>query len=329
MMSERKPFRSSRLAPAKAAANSLVCVLFALLVAPAAWGQDQPNSQARTVSIPISIYTQQELRTGQQQELVEVDQLIVRENGVEQTILSIRSIDEAPLALAVLIQDDLTSEFNLQLKDIANFIRGLPKGSRVMVGYLRAGVLQVRQRFTTDLEKAARSLRVVGSSTTVSPRNPYDGVLDALNRFDSLPAGRRAIFMVSDGVDASQGFFGATPSQSVDLDRAIFNAQRKSVSVFSIYSPTVLTDNRNTTLALFGQGSLERLAKETGGRAFFQGQIAPISYDPFFRELKLLLDRQFLLTYLSTSTKKGFYRLDVLSTNPDVRIVHPKGYVYR
>ncbi|HMS10527.1 MAG TPA: hypothetical protein PKE66_13665, partial [Pyrinomonadaceae bacterium] len=66
-------------------------MLFTLLVAALAWGQDQPNSQARTVSIPISIYTQQELKTGQQQELVEVDQLLVRENGIEQTILSIRS----------------------------------------------------------------------------------------------------------------------------------------------------------------------------------------------------------------------------------------------
>ncbi len=292
-------------------------------------GNTNENPRVRTVSIPISIFTKDEMRQGQAEEFIQADRLIVREDKEEQTILSIRSVADAPLALAILVQDDLSSSFNLQIKDLKKFIRSLPRGSRVMVAYIRGGTLQIRQRFTDNLDQAADSLRIVASSSVVAPRNPYDGVIDALNRFDALPAGRRAILLLSDGLDATQGLRSSTPTQSIDLDRAVTRAQRRSVSVFSFYNPASLTESGDQRLILNGQGSLARLSDETGGRAFFQGSIAPISFDPFFRELSLLLNRQFLLSYLSTHMKRGYYRVEVLSTNPTVKIEHPKGYYYR
>ncbi|MEO8042932.1 MAG: hypothetical protein ABI646_10005, partial [Acidobacteriota bacterium] len=287
------------------------------------------DQRVRTVSIPISIFTKEELRQGEADEFVQADRLIVKEDKDEQTILSIRSVVEAPLALAILVQDDLSSGFNLQLKDLKKFIRSLPRGSRVMVAYIRGGTLQIRQRFTDNLDQAADSLRIVASSSTVAPRNPYDGVIEALNRFDALPAGRRAILLMSDGLDITQGLSNSTPSQSLDLERAITRAQRRTVSVFSIYNPASVTEGGDQRLVLNGQGSLARLSDETGGRAFFQGSIAPINIEPFFRELTLLLNRQFLLSYLSTHMKRGYHRVEVLSTNPSIKIEHPKGYYYR
>ncbi|MDI1241753.1 MAG: hypothetical protein PSX80_07515 [bacterium] len=288
-----------------------------------------PRGPIRTVSIPISIFTKQELREDRLQEFLQIDRLIVKENGNEQQILSIRSIEEAPLALAVLIQDDLGSTFNLEIAELKKFITSLPRGSRVMVAYLRGGSTQIRQKFTTDLEAAANSLRIVTSSNATAPRTPYDGVIDVLNRFDALPAGRRAILVVSDGLDVSSGVSSASPSQSIDLDRAILRAQRKSVAVFSVYSPTSSNPNENSMLTMFGQGSLAKLSDETGGRAFFQGSAAPVSFVPFFKDLSLLLTRQFLLTYLSTNMKKGYYKVQVNSTNPEVKVEHPRGYYYR
>lgn len=312
--------------------NVAFSLIVSLLLAGVLCAQDGAPIQkqrVRTVSIPISIFTKEELKEGRPEEFIQADRLIVRENKEEQTILSIRSVEEAPLALAVLVQDDLSSAFNLQIRDLKTFIRSLPRGSRVMVAYVRGGTLQIRQKFTTDLDRAAESLRIVASSSAVAPRNPYDGVVDALDRFDALPAGRRAVLLISDGLDASQGLQNSTPTQSLDLDRAILRAQRRSVAVFSFYTPATLTVTGNSNLILNGQGSLARLSDETGGRAFFQGSVAPISFDPFFRDLKLLLSRQFLLSYLSTHMNPGYHRVEVLSTNPQVKIEHPKGYYYR
>ncbi len=287
------------------------------------------KQKVRTVTIPISIFTKQELKENQAEEFIQADRLIVREDREEQTILSIRSVTNTPLALAILIQEDLTTNFNLQIKDIAEFIRNLPRGSRVMVAYLRGGSMDIRQKFTDDLEKVSKSLRIVSGNSALAPRSPFDGVSDVMKRFDALPTGRRAVLLISDGLDTSNGVDSSFPSQSIDLDNAILKAQKRSVAVYSFYSPASLTDSGNSRLILNGQGSLQKLSDQTGGRAFFQGTIAPISFDPFFADLGLLLNRQFALTYLSTRMKKGYHKIEVLSTNPEVKIEHPKGYYYR
>ncbi len=291
--------------------------------------QPGQNEKVHTVTIPISIFTKREIKENQTEEFIQAGNIFVKEDGDDQTILSIRSVSNTPLAIAILIQDDLSSGVNLQLDSIRKFIRGLPQGSRVMVGYLRSGSIQIRQKFTEDLDKAAKSLRIVSGSSAVAPASPYEQVEEALKRFDALPAGRRAILLVSDGLDASRGIDSSTPSQSLDLDRAILRAQRKSVAVYSFYNGGSLTENGSSMLILNGQGSLNRLSSETGGRAFFQGSISPISFDPFFRDLNAALNRQFALTYLSTHFKKGYHKINVSSTNPDIKIEHPKGYFYR
>ena len=311
--------------------------LAALLFLPVLFGfsfaqkkeKQKPEQRVRPMTIPISIFTKKELKENQPEEFVQAGSLTVKEDNDEQVILSIRSVSNTPLHLAVLIQDDLSSNANLQLKDIGDFIRNLPTGSRVMVAYLRAGTNQVRQKFTEDLDKAAKSLRIIAGSAAVAPSSPYTGVEEALDRFDALPTGRRAILLVSDGLDASRGFSSSSPTQSIDLDRAILKAQRKSVAVYSFYNAATLTDNGSSILILNGQGSLNRLSQETGGRAYFQGTISPISFDPFFKDLNLALNRQFALTYLSTHFKKGYHKVEVTGTNPDIKIEHPRGYYYR
>jgi VWFA-related protein len=286
------------------------------------------DGRVRPVTIPISIYGKQELKEKQTGEVLEAGDIIVKEDGDEQVILSIRSVSNAPMSLAVLIQDDLTPNANLQLESIKDFIRQLPKGSRVMVAYLRGGSIQVRQKFTDDLEKAAKSLRIVIGSAGLAS-SPFVGVEEALGRFDALPLGRRAVLLVSDGLDISSASGNFTSTQSLELDRAILKAQRKSVAIYSFYNAATLTANGNAQLVLGAQGALKRLSEETGGRAFFQGSTSPLSFDPFFTDLNLALSRQFALTYLSTHMKKGYHKVQVTSTNPEVKIEHPNGYYYR
>jgi VWFA-related protein len=303
-------------------------LLFGSAVAQKKNKQNQQDD-VRVMTIPISIFTNEELENKQATEFVEAGQIIVKEDKEEQEILSIRSVSNTPLALAILIQDDLDAKVNLQLQDLKKFIRNLPEDSRVMVAYLRAGKLQVRQKFTNKLDKAADSLRIIIGSSAVAPRNPYDGVIDTLKRFEGQPTGRRAILLLSDGLDLSNGVGSSSPGLSNDLDRAILAAQRSGVAVYSIYSPATYTESGNSQLVLNGQGSLLKFSKDTGGKAFFQGTFTPVSFQPFFRDLNRALNRQFALTYLSTHMEKGYHKVEVLSTNPEVRIEHPKGYYYR
>jgi len=272
---------------------AVLLIASVLCLAAAAQPPSRKDKQnVRTVTIPISIFTKKELKQDQAAEFVQVDRLIVKEDKDEQTVLSIRSVVEAPLALAILVQDDLSSSFNLQLRDLKKFIRNLPRGSRVMVAYLRGGALQIRQRFTDDLDRAAESLRIVASSSTVAPRNPYDGVIEALNRFDALPAGRRAILLLSDGLDVTQGFSNSIPSQSLDLDRAIKEANKRNVAIYSFFAPSVGLSRWNHLAASYGQSSLNRISDETGGKAFFEGSTGFVTFDPHFRRFAQALNER-------------------------------------
>lgn len=305
--------------------------LFGLIVIFSAFsviGFSQNKQKVRTVTIPISIYSEKPLKEQQSEEFIEAGDIIVKEDGDEQEILSIRSVSNTPLSLAVLIQDDLSSNANLQLASIAEFIKQLPKGSRVMVGYLRGGSLQTRQKFTDDLEKAAKSLRIVAGRGAASG-DPFSAVDSALGKFDALPTGRRAILLVSDGLDVTNGTDFASTVQSIELDRVILKAQRKSIAVYSFWNAATLTESGSSILVSGGQAALSRLSNETGGRAFYQGTVSPISFEPFFRDLTNSLNRQFAITYLSTHLKKGYHKIQVLSTNEAVKIEHPKGYYYR
>jgi VWFA-related protein len=282
---------------------------------------DSRSRAAKPMTIPISIRVKD---VKPEPELQMID-LTVTEDGEPQTVLSIRAIGtSAPLTLAVLIQDDVVSSIGNEIKSLRDFINRLPRGSRVLVGYIRTGSIQVRQKFTTDLEKAAKALRPPVGFASAAPYNPYVEVIEAIRRFDSQPSGRRAILLVSDGLDVSRGVDSSTAGQSLDLQRAITEAQRRSIAVYGFYAPTV--GGRDSLLAANAQGSLLRLAEETGGRAFFQGTGAPVSFEPFIKELTASLDKQIALTYLSTHTEKGYHRIQVRSLSAGVQIDHPAGY---
>jgi VWFA-related protein len=288
-------------------------------------GSNTSRATGKPVTIPLTIkINSRQLESDE--ELQNID-LTVNEDGEPQTILSIRGIGtNSPITLAVLIQEDVVPSIGNEIKAMANFIRELPKGSRVMIGYLRTGSLQVKQKFTNDLEKAAKALRPPSGFANSAPFNPYVEVIEALKKFDSQPLGRRAILLVSDGLDISRGVDSSGPTQSVDLQRAVNDSQRRSVAIYGFYAPTVGASG-NPLLVANAQSSLLRLSNETGGHAFFQGTGVPVSFDPFIRELDAALEKQVALTFLSTHVNKGFHRLEVKSATPGVRVTFPSGYV--
>jgi hypothetical protein len=198
-----------------------------------------------------------------------------------------------PLNIAVLIQDDLVPQVGNELGVTRQFIRSLPKGSRVMVGYITAGSLQVRQPFTTDLEKAARSLRIPVGSTSSSPFNPYVEVIEALKKFKSDSPNANVILLISDGLDTSRGFDSTAAGHTLDINRAIAEANRRRVAVFSFYAPSVGLTSRSRLAANYGQSSLNRLADETGGKAFFQGTTGFVTFDSYFARLRETLNQQY------------------------------------
>jgi hypothetical protein len=198
-----------------------------------------------------------------------------------------------PMNIAILIQDDLISRVGNELGVTRDFIRSLPAGSRVMVGYITSGSLQVRQSFTTDLDLAAGSLRIPSASTAVSAFNPYVEVIEALRKFDPSWKGPNAVLLISDGLDVSRGFDTTAAGHTLDIDRTISEARRRNVAIYSFYAPSVGFTSRSYLAASYGQSSLNRVSEETGGRAFFQGTTGFVTFDSYFNRLRQELNRQY------------------------------------
>jgi len=210
------------------------------------------------------------------------------DNKNEQGLQSIE-----PLNLAVLIQDDLVSQVGNELGVTRDFIRSLPQGSKVMVGYITTGTLQVRQPFTTDLEKAAQSLRIPIGSRSSSAFNPYVEVIEALKKFESGGTNSNALLLISDGLDTSRGFDSTAAGHTLDIDRTISEANKRHVSIFSFYAPSVGLTSFSRLAASYGQSSLNRVSNETGGKAFFQGTTGFVTFDSYFSRLRETLNRQY------------------------------------
>jgi VWFA-related protein len=323
-----RSFRKSRKPSIYAALGVLIVLLSTSLSLPQEPGgsisvRRPGRAPEKPVTIPVTI----RVRQSNPQKEVQLVDLIVREDGDEQPPISIRSMATTPLSFAVLIQDDLVSSVSNEIKTIAEFIRHLPPGARVLVGYIRGGSLDVRQRFTTDLNRAAKSLRIPFGLASAATLDPYVQIREGLKRFESQPLGRRAMLVISDGLDISRGLDSTSIVDSLDLHRAITEAQRRSVAIYSIYAPSVgTTASGNFNLVGGAQSALQRLSDDTGGHAFFQGTNAPVSFDRFLSDIEASLGRQIALTYLSTHPNKGFHRIEVKSLVPDVEIRHPSGY---
>lgn len=285
-------------------------------------GRDRRGT-VRSITIPVAVAVPTPERGSE--ELRPLG-LTLLEDGERQEILSTRSqAEHAPLYLAVFVQDDLVTPASNEIATLADFIRHLPEGTNVMVGYLRVGSIQIRQKFTTDLERAAKALRIPGGTPAVGPYNPYSTIVEGLKRYQSQPVGRRAVLAVTDGLDISRGVDSSVASQSTDLQRAINEAQRRGVAVYSIFTPTANTE-RNVSLVNNAQGALARLSDETGGKAFFHGTSAPVSFAPYLRELSTTLDKQIAITYLSTHESRGFHKIKLETTLEGAQLVYPSGY---
>lgn len=282
------------------------------------------RSVVRSVTIPVAVGVPLPSQHGSE-ELRPLG-LTLLEDGERQEILSTRSqAEHAPLYLAVFVQDDLIPPASNEIATLANFIRHLPAESYVMVGYLRVGSVQIRQKFTPDLERAAKALRIPGGTPAVGPYNPYSTLIEGLKRFQSQPVGRRAVLAITDGLDISRGVENSLATQSTDLQHAIDEAQRRGVAVYSIYTPTASTA-LNVSLVTNAQGALARLSDETGGKSYFHGAGAPVSFNPFLRELSATLENQIALTYLSTHETKGFHKIKLETTLEGAQLVYPVGY---
>src|SRR5208282_5190539 len=166
----------------------------------------------------------------------------------------------------------------------------------------------------------AKALRIpIGGRGAFS--SPYLELQDLIKR---LPANgeRRSILLISSGLDYFRGNFGPT---SPDLDLTIERAQKANINIWTVYAPDSGHLGQSYFRQLNAQSSLSQLSDETGAESYYLGFGQPVTLKPYFDEIFMHLNNQYLLTFSSGSGgKKGrFERVRVATENPSVEFLTP------
>jgi VWFA-related protein len=265
-------------------------------------GQEKPEViNVRRVRLPITVTDKKgQLVIG----LTQSDFLIL-EDKVPQQIDSFTSEENnnLPLYVGVLMDTSPSTAGKLKFEQESamNFIQTVvrPRKDRVLFATFDDQIT-LRQDFTDRLElldRAVFAAKATGKQTAL-----YDAIWQFCDEKMRSAQGRRSLVIITDGDD--------TYSRA-DINDAIDIAQRTETTIFAISTKAGLSGSvpgvEAGTIKDRGDKGLERLCEETGGAAFFTGDMLALerSFTKIARELR----SQYLITYKSTNTVyDGSYR---------------------
>lgn len=204
----------------------------------------------------------------------------VREDGVEQQLARFETVQDAPLAAAILLDVSASMEGRLVAAKAA------------ALGFFQAAATErdrfalltfndrpyLAAKFTRDLQSLARGLSGLKAERGTAL---YDSLIFSLFSFNGM-AGQRALILLSDGEDESSRY---------TYEQALEYARRSGVTLY------VIALNLEASEAT---RKLRRLADETGGRLLDvpSTEELPAAYDTILRDLR----SRYLLAYQSANT---------------------------
>jgi hypothetical protein len=223
------------------------------------------------------------------------------------------------LYLAVLIDDSLESSVASQWGDLKAFFMAQPESTYIAVAYARNGSASVAQDFTKDHALAGKALRLpLGNAGAFT--SPYLTLQDWMKRWPETGE-RKSIILFSSGVDYFRGSFDPVDP---DLDTTVAHAQKQNINIWTIYVPDAGHIGQREFRVFNAQSNLSRLSEETGAESYYLGFGTPVTLKPYFDEIQMHLNNQYLLSFVGNGGKKGkFERVRLVSEVPNVEFLVP------
>jgi len=205
----------------------------------------------------------------------------------------IKELQKLPIYIGVLMDTSGSTAGKLKFEKEAalNFIYTVTRSRKDRVAFLTFDdEVNLRQDFTTNLDLLDRAVNAVkkpGQHTAL-----YDAVWQFCDeKMRNVNSPRRAIVVITDGDD--------TYSRAMLRD-AIQIAQKTDTIIFGIstkggFATSAVPGVEAATVKDGGDRNLEKLSEETGGRAFYTGDM--LTLERAFQKIGEELRSQYLLTY--------------------------------
>jgi Ca-activated chloride channel family protein len=240
---------------------------------------------------------------------VGVDDLVVRENGVEQTL---DTFEEALSPVSMILALDASGSMK---KDAAavqaaarSFVAAIRPEDNLAVATFADSIW-----FAHDLgTERAWSYAGIDQYVAKGGTALYDAIWGSMYRLRRETT-RRVMVIVTDGRDENNA--GTGPGSTHQLSEVLQMMRQAETTIFAIgLGPKVDHD------------VLERLASESGGEALFPTDVSEL--DVMYRRIVENLRRRYLVTYTSTNTARdgGWRQVEIVSRVPNTVVKAKGGY---
>jgi Ca-activated chloride channel family protein len=255
----------------------------------------------------VELYASVLDRRGRPVQGLEAKDFAVSEDGVRQEIARFERVTDLPIHAALVLDVSASMEGSLgQATDAAlAFLQGAvrPKDRAALITFNDRPNLAVK--FTRDVDALAGGLAGLKAERGTSL---YDTIIFSLFYFNGVK-GQRAIVLLSDGKDEGSRF---------SYDDALDSARRAGVAIYPIGLGEELEKRK-----------LEKIAEETGGRAFFLKDVSELA--GIYAAIQEELRSKYLIAYQSTNTGGGaggdeFRAVDLKVSRPGAEAKTMRGY---
>lgn len=236
----------------------------------------------------------------------------VYEDGKIQEITNFISESNLPLRLGLLIDTSASVRLKLDFEKQAakNFIRSvMRRNDQMLLVEFDEGV-SLRHDFTSRPTSIIQEIEKMKAGGGTALRDAI--YLTCLEKMTDRNA-RKSIIAVSDGRDLNS---------ERSLDEVLEMAQASEVAIYAIG-----TSRFGASQEKKGEKALEKIANETGGRAFFpySAELLESAFDQINQELR----SQYSITYTPQNKRADgkFRKIEVkIKEGKDLRLRHRKGY---
>lgn len=239
----------------------------------------------------------------------------VYEDGVRQEI-SFFNPEVTPITVLLLLDSStsIRESADAVKEAAANFVRKLWEGDQAIVGDFNERI-RFSTYFTEDVDRLVATIQSLYPSGWTAL---YDAILLSIFKLETAE-GRKALLVFTDGDDSRSVGVGSEATR----DDAIEGAKFSEVSIYAIG----FQGRRGFGGSGVNKGFLRKLSEETGGAAFFPGNIGELNES--FSRIQEELHSQYRLAYVPSNTKQdGIWRtIEVrVKDRPDLVVRTRTGY---
>ncbi|MFQ5791822.1 MAG: VWA domain-containing protein [Acidobacteriota bacterium] len=253
-------------------------------------GQQKGRFQFRVAVEAVNLNVVVTDRNGRFIPGLEASDFEVLEDGVRQE-LSLFTSEVTPLTVLLLL--DASTSIRPSVEGIkeaaANFVRKLWDGDQAIVGDFNERI-RFSSYFTDDVDRLIASIQSLYPSGWTAL---YDSILISIAKVSGAD-GRKALLVFTDGDDSRSLGQGSEATK----DDAVEGAKLSEVTIYAVG----FRGRRAAGRRGVNKGFLNRLARETGGSAFFPKNIGELNRD--FAQIQEELHSQYRMAYVPKNMKK-------------------------